>query len=76
LTIHRIIDTTCTLLLGNAYMETTFRLVFQANEELVDRIDDWRFAQRVESRSEAIRRLVLAALDSGLAVEPNMKTKS
>lgn len=43
-------------------MET--RLVFQAAKELVDRIDDWRFAQRAENRADAIRKLVIAQLDA------------
>lgn len=39
------------------------RLVFEAERALVSRIDDWRFANRIPSRAEAIRRLVSRALD-------------
>jgi len=45
-------------------MEITERLVFQAPKGLVDRIDDWRFAQRAENRADAIRRLIIFALDA------------
>ena len=38
-------------------------LTFAADRELVDRINDYRFDNRIETKSEAIRRLVTKALE-------------
>jgi metal-responsive CopG/Arc/MetJ family transcriptional regulator len=38
------------------------KIIFVANEELLKRLDDFRFENRVNSRSEAIRRLLEEAL--------------
>lgn len=38
------------------------RLIFVAPDELISSIDDWRFAHRAGSRSDAIRKLIQAAL--------------
>jgi metal-responsive CopG/Arc/MetJ family transcriptional regulator len=38
------------------------KILFVAEKELVERIDDYRFENRIHSRSEAIRRLLLEAL--------------
>lgn len=48
---------------------TDIRMAFQATEELVRQIDDWRFANRVATRADAIRRLVIAALAAAAAEE-------
>jgi hypothetical protein len=39
------------------------RVIIPMPQDLVDRIDDFRFRQRVPSRTEAIRRLIAIALD-------------
>lgn len=39
--------------------------------EMLERIDDFRFAMRIGSRSEAIRWLITAALDSNPIPEPD-----
>lgn len=39
------------------------RFVFEVDDRMAQRIDDWRFSHRVDSRAEAIRQLVQAALD-------------
>ena len=38
------------------------KIIFVADEELFNRIDDFRFESRINSRSEAIRRLLEEAL--------------
>ena len=38
------------------------KILFVADNELVDRLDDYRFENRINSRSEAIRRLLDEAL--------------
>lgn len=40
----------------------TTRIITPMPKELVDAIDEWRFANRVASRAEAIRRLVAEAI--------------
>jgi hypothetical protein len=42
----------------------TERVLTPMPTSLVDRIDDYRFANRIPSRSEAIRRLIEAALEA------------
>lgn len=39
------------------------RIITPMPQELVDRIDDYRFKNRIPSRAEAIRRLVKEALN-------------
>ena len=34
------------------------KIIFVADKELIDRLDDFRFENRINSRSEAIRRLI------------------
>ena len=34
------------------------KIIFVADKELLDRLDDFRFENRINSRSEAIRRLL------------------
>jgi metal-responsive CopG/Arc/MetJ family transcriptional regulator len=38
------------------------KIIFVANEDLIKRLDDFRFENRVNSRSEAIRLLLEEAL--------------
>lgn len=38
------------------------KIIFVADNELVERLDDFRFENRINSRSEAIRRLIDEAL--------------
>jgi len=38
------------------------KILFVADDNLVERIDDFRYGNRIPSRSEAIRRLVEEAL--------------
>jgi metal-responsive CopG/Arc/MetJ family transcriptional regulator len=38
------------------------RILFVMDKELLDRIDDFRFSNRINSRSETVRRLVDEAL--------------
>jgi metal-responsive CopG/Arc/MetJ family transcriptional regulator len=46
---------------GKQYVNVLFE------EKLLSRIDDFRFKQRFQSRTEAIRWLIKAALDAKLA---------
>ena len=48
-------------------------LTFAAEKELVDRINDYRFDNRIETKSEAIRRLVIKGLED---YEKNRKDKT
>lgn len=43
-------------------MNAKERLVFEAEPTLTRQIDDWRFANRMPSRAEAIRQLVISQL--------------
>lgn len=48
------------------------KLLFVIPQELLDRIDDFRFENRINSRAEAIRQLI----EAGLAVsKPKAKKK-
>ena len=38
------------------------RILLTVDEKLIERIDDFRFGNRINSRSEAIRRLIIEAL--------------
>ena len=38
------------------------KIIFVADNELIERLDDFRFENRINSRSEAIRRLIDEAL--------------
>ena len=38
------------------------KIIFVADNELLERLDDFRFENRISSRSEAIRRLLEEAL--------------
>jgi hypothetical protein len=46
------------------------------DEELLERIDDFRFSFRLPSRSEAIRWLITAALDQNPIPEPDWERYS
>ena len=48
------------------------KLLFVIPQELLDRIDDFRFDNRINSRSEAVRQLIEAGLES---VRPKAKKK-
>jgi metal-responsive CopG/Arc/MetJ family transcriptional regulator len=43
--------------------EMTIRTIISLSRDLVRRIDDYRFANRVATRSEAIRRLIEKGLE-------------
>ena len=38
------------------------KIIFVADDNLLERLDDFRFGNRINSRSEAIRRLIKEAL--------------
>ncbi len=38
------------------------KIIFVADDDLLERLDDFRFENRINSRSEAIRRLINEAL--------------
>ena len=38
------------------------KIIFVADDDLLERLDDFRFENRINSRSEAIRRLIDEAL--------------
>ncbi len=40
------------------------RIITEMAPELIERIDEWRYENRVPSRSEAIRRLIEAGLQA------------
>ena len=40
------------------------KMLFVIEQDLIDRIDDYRFANRINSRSEAVRRLLEEGLES------------
>ena len=42
------------------------RIITPMPQSLVDRIDDYRFKNRIASRAEAIRKLIEAALDGAV----------
>ncbi len=51
-----------------SYIKTTMptekpTVTFVADENLIRRINDYRFTERIENKSEAIRRLLEKALD-------------
>lgn len=43
-------------------MARDYRIPIMMSEEELKAVDDWRFANRIATRSDAIRRLVAAAL--------------
>jgi metal-responsive CopG/Arc/MetJ family transcriptional regulator len=47
------------------------KILFVADEDLIRRLDDYRFENRINSKSEAIRRL----LEAGLAAASNTPRK-
>ena len=47
------------------------KIIFIADDELLERLDDFRFENRINSRSEAIRRLI----DEGLKKYEKPKKK-
>ena len=44
-------------------------LTFVIDQELLERLDDFRFEHRFQSRAQAIRRLLEWALDNGATLE-------
>ena len=48
------------------------KLLFVIPQELLDRVDDFRFDNRINSRSEAVRRLIESGLESA---KPKAKKK-
>ena len=48
------------------------KILFVMENELLKRIDDFRFDNRINSRSEAVRRLIESGLES---VKPKAKKK-
>ena len=49
------------------------KILFVVDDELLARIDDYRYANRIPSRAETIRRLVEKGLKG--PVEPSKKTR-
>jgi metal-responsive CopG/Arc/MetJ family transcriptional regulator len=50
------------------------KIIFAMEEDLLKRIDDYRFENRINSRSEAIRRLIEEGLKKHLAeLQPREK---
>jgi len=47
------------------------KILFVMEKELLKRIDDFRFDNRINSRSEAVRKLI----EAGLAIKPKTKKK-
>jgi metal-responsive CopG/Arc/MetJ family transcriptional regulator len=43
--------------------EETTKILLNINRSLVERINDFRFEHRIETRAEAIRRLIEESLD-------------
>jgi metal-responsive CopG/Arc/MetJ family transcriptional regulator len=56
--------------------QTVDRIVAPMRRELVERIDDFRFARRIPSRAEAIRRLIEAGLEAAERIPPERKRRS
>jgi Arc/MetJ-type ribon-helix-helix transcriptional regulator len=52
------------------------RVITPMTAELVEAIDDWRFANRIATRSEAIRRLLRLSLDAAAKVAPLPKRQA
>jgi metal-responsive CopG/Arc/MetJ family transcriptional regulator len=50
-------------------MEQATRIIFVIPDDLLARVDDYRFAGRHQSRSEALRQLLTVALDQQEAKE-------
>jgi len=51
------------------------KIIFVMTEDLIKRIDDFRFENRINSRSEAIRRLIEKGLSSPEKPTPKKKPK-
>ena len=47
------------------------KILFVADDELIEKIEDFRYENRIPSRSEAIRLL----LEAGLKVKPKLRKK-
>jgi len=47
------------------------KILFVMDDDLLKRIDDFRFDNRINSRSEAVRQLI----EAGLKVKPKAKKK-
>lgn len=54
--------------------EKDLRIITPMPRQLVDAIDDYRFSNRIPSRSEAIRKLVKQALDARDLIELAVKS--
>jgi metal-responsive CopG/Arc/MetJ family transcriptional regulator len=51
------------------------KILFVIDKALFDRVEDYRFENRINNRSEAIRRLIEAGLES-LSKAPRKKPRS
>lgn len=51
------------------------KIILVMEDDLLRRIDDYRFENRINSRSEAIRRLIEAGLDLPESSKPKTKRK-
>lgn len=45
-------------------MKQDQKLIIQISKELIDKVDDYRFTNRIHSRAEAVRQLIEKALGS------------
>jgi hypothetical protein len=45
------------------------KIIFVADDELIKRLDDYRFGNRIKTQSEAIRRLLDAGLEQWEATQ-------
>jgi metal-responsive CopG/Arc/MetJ family transcriptional regulator len=55
--------------------EEKTKLNFEVDRELLSRINDFRFKNRIDSKSEAIRRLIDEALRQYESTKPPVKKK-
>ncbi len=53
-------------------MKQDQKLIIQVSKELIDKIDDYRFANRVNSRAEAVRQLIEMGI-AGQKKEPKKR---
>jgi len=51
------------------------KILITLEDDLLTRIDDFRFENRINSRSEAIRRLIEAGIKASLPTKPQPKKK-
>jgi len=51
------------------------KIIFVMEKDLLERVDDYRFENRINSRSDAIRRLIEEGLKAAKAQKPQPKKK-